>query len=161
MVRMRKTSCRRGAMAVEAALILPVLLLLTFGGIRWGWLYLKAQQITNAARVGVRIAIRPDATDADVTGAIDALFGPTMANITGHTVNFYQTVNVGGTLTRSQISSIVGIDVGVAIEVEIMVPVRPASASNVDIMDVPLLTALEPASWSLRASSTMAKEGIG
>ena len=33
----------------EAALVLPILLLVTFGAIRYGWFFLKAQQITNAA----------------------------------------------------------------------------------------------------------------
>ena len=37
-----------------------VMLLFTFGAIKYGWLFLKAQQITNAARQGARMATLPD-----------------------------------------------------------------------------------------------------
>ena len=37
-----------------------VVLLFTFGAIKYGWLFLKAQQITNAARQGARMATLPD-----------------------------------------------------------------------------------------------------
>jgi Flp pilus assembly pilin Flp len=43
-----------GANAVEFALVLPVLLMLVFGGITGGWLYNQQQQLTHAAREGAR-----------------------------------------------------------------------------------------------------------
>ncbi len=69
-VRKRKGNRSRGAAAVEAALVLPILLLVTFGAIKYGWLFLKAQQITNAARHGARIGIRAGATIQDAKDAI-------------------------------------------------------------------------------------------
>ena len=58
---------------VEAAIVFPLVLLLTLGVIEYGWLFLKAQEITNATRHGARIAVRPDATPADVIAEIDSL----------------------------------------------------------------------------------------
>ena len=49
----------RGTEMVEAAVLLPLLLLLVLGAIEYGWLLYNVQQITNAARQGARIAILP------------------------------------------------------------------------------------------------------
>ncbi len=49
---------RRGTAAVEAALILPLLMLLLLGVIEYGWIYLKSEQIANAARHGARVGAR-------------------------------------------------------------------------------------------------------
>jgi Flp pilus assembly protein TadG len=143
-------------MAVEAAIIFPLLMLLTMGAIRYGWLFLKAQQLTNAARVGVRIAIRPDATAQEVTDAIDALFTPDRANISGHTITFFMAEEVDGVLQSPvEITDVVGLDVGVAITVKVTVP-----CANVDIMNIQMFKRLEPDDWDLGAEATMGKEGF-
>ena len=137
-VRTRRKNHRRGAIAVEFALVFPLLILLTFGAIKYGWLFLKAQQITNAARYGARIAILPDTTADGVKTVIISMLAA--ANIS---------VGAGDiTITPSDISSL---SVGDAIEVRIVVP-----AANVDIMDVSLF----PSVANLGASVTMAKEGF-
>jgi len=65
---------RRGTEIVEAAIVLPLLLMLVLGAIEYGWLFLNAQQITNAARHGARIAILPhDTAVAEATAAITTL----------------------------------------------------------------------------------------
>jgi len=148
MVRKQKKN-RRGAAAVEMAIVLPLLLMLTLGAIRYGWLFLKAQQITNAARYATRIAIRADATVGEVIGAIDALFDPSRANISESTVKFYRTDEE--VLTEIYDFSV---EVGVPITVEITVP-----HENVDIIAVPFVSELEPDGWCLGASMTMTKEG--
>jgi Flp pilus assembly protein TadG len=51
----------RGAALAEAAIIMSLLMMVTLGAIEYGWLFLKAQQITNAARQAARVAILPDA----------------------------------------------------------------------------------------------------
>ena len=48
----------RGAAVVEAAIVLTLLILITLGIMGFGWLFLRVQQITNAARHGARIAVR-------------------------------------------------------------------------------------------------------
>ena len=80
-VRRRRKVCRRGLLAAEVALVMPVLLLVTFGAIRYGWFYLKAQQITNAARYGARVAIRANATHQEVLDSMFLLLGPFGAKI--------------------------------------------------------------------------------
>jgi Flp pilus assembly protein TadG len=54
-----KRPTQRGANLVEAALVLPVLLLLTFGIIELGHAYSVYQTITNAAREGARYSVAP------------------------------------------------------------------------------------------------------
>jgi hypothetical protein len=48
-------------------------LLLLFGILEYGWLFLRAQQITHAARHGARIGVTADATTKDVRGGIGAI----------------------------------------------------------------------------------------
>jgi len=72
-VRRHKANHSRGAVAVELALVLPVILLVTFGAIRYGWFFLKAQQVTNAARYGARVAIRAGVSTATVESTIHTL----------------------------------------------------------------------------------------
>ena len=59
----------------EAALVFPVLLLVTMGALQYGWAFVNLQRITNAARHGARIASALNATDADGEAAITALVG--------------------------------------------------------------------------------------
>jgi Flp pilus assembly protein TadG len=64
---------RDGITVIEMAIIFPLLLLVTIGLIEYGWIFLKYQQVTNAARQGARVGARADATNADVTNAIDTI----------------------------------------------------------------------------------------
>lgn len=58
-----KPSARRGLAVVEAAILFPLLFLLLFGMVEYGWAFLKFQCINNAAREGVRAAVRDGSTD--------------------------------------------------------------------------------------------------
>jgi Flp pilus assembly protein TadG len=140
-VRKRKGNRSRGAAAVEAALVLPILLLVTFGAIKYGWLFLRAQQITNAARYGARVAIRADASSTDVTTAIANLMTAAGMGSSGYSV----TITLAGGIPWEDL------EMGNAITVEVSVP-----GANVDIMNVPLF----PDVGDIGASVTMAKEGI-
>jgi Flp pilus assembly protein TadG len=140
MVRKQKEK-RRGLAAVEAALVFPLLLILTLGAIRYGWLFLKTQQITNAARMGARIAILPDSSIDDVQTAISNLMNAADINPEDCTV----------TVTPTEIYDL---EVGDYITVQIAVP-----CEVIDIMHVPLFTDLGPDNWNLGAEVTMAKEG--
>ncbi len=126
-----------GVVTVEAALIVPILLLLTFGMIEYGWLFLKSQEITNAARRGVRVAIRADATTGEVTTAIgDAL------SVAGLGGSGYQV-----TITPSDVA---GAATGDVIAVQITLPY-----DGVALMG----TSLVPTPANIQASVSMAKEG--
>jgi len=143
-VRKRKGNRSRGAAAVEAALVLPILLLVTFGAIKYGWLFLRAQQITNAARYGARVAIRADASSTDVTTAIANLM--TAAGMGDSLYNVTITLEGGIVWDGSQ-----EVGVGAPVTVKLTVP-----SANIDIMDVPLF----PDVGDIGASVTMAKEGF-
>ena len=137
MVRTKKQTRYRGLATVEAALVFPLLLLLTFGAIKYGWLFLKAQQITNAARHGARIAILPGKTTDEVELMIIKLLGDVGITISADNVGF----------EPDDISSA---SAGDTVTVQVTVP-----CANIDILDVPLLPSFE----NLGASVTMAKEG--
>src|SRR5205814_7116285 len=53
---------RDAAALVEMAIAMPLLCMLTLGLIEYGWVFLRVSQINQAARHGVRVAVRPDAT---------------------------------------------------------------------------------------------------
>jgi Flp pilus assembly protein TadG len=53
-VRRAEDRRERGAVAVEFALVLPLLLLLVLGGIDWGYYFMVGQIASNAAREGAR-----------------------------------------------------------------------------------------------------------
>src|SRR5690349_2782485 len=55
-VRGRAERSERGAALVEAALIIPVILLLVFGAIEYGFAFKDAAAVSGAARSGARIA---------------------------------------------------------------------------------------------------------
>jgi Flp pilus assembly protein TadG len=52
---------RRGAALVEAALVLLLLIVITLAAFQYGWLFLCAQRVTNAARQGARMECVLDA----------------------------------------------------------------------------------------------------
>lgn len=137
MARLEMRESRRGTATLETALVLPLLLLLTFALIEYGWLFLRAQEITNGARQGARIAVRPDATNADVQASITAAMET--AGIAGYLVTF-SPENVHDE----------NLYPGDSVTVIITVPY-----DSVRLMGLPWI----PVPQDLRASVSMAKEG--
>ena len=107
--------------------------------IEYGWMFLKAEQITNAARNGARIAIRPGENNTSVAADIDVLMVSAGMGASGYTITF----------TPSDITSPV---LGETLEVQISVP-----WPNIALMNIPLL----PGPANISASVAMAKEGAG
>ena len=60
----------RGSALVEAAITIPILLLITVGIFEVGRAYQTWQVVTNAAREGARVAILPNTTVGTVTGLV-------------------------------------------------------------------------------------------
>ncbi len=78
MIAWSRRSFRPGTAVVEAAFLLPLLLLILLGMIEYGWLYFNVQQITNAARQGARIAILPHAgAEAEAAAVMNTLLSNT------------------------------------------------------------------------------------
>jgi len=67
---------RRGGMAVEMALLLPLLLILTFGIIEFGRMMQVSHQLTVASRTAARRASLPGATTEEAVAAATAQLAP-------------------------------------------------------------------------------------
>ncbi len=68
----RHTNNRRGAAAVEFALVAPILLLITFGTLEICSAIFLKEKVTIAASEGARIAVKKMSTQADVVDAIES-----------------------------------------------------------------------------------------
>ena len=78
------TKRKRGAAAVEMALVLPLLLTMLFGIIEYGWVFTVRQALTHAAREGARVAVLQASTEDDITERVDTALAP--YGITSHTI---------------------------------------------------------------------------
>jgi Flp pilus assembly protein TadG len=134
----QKTSRYRGIALVETALVMVLLLMFILGIMAFGWLFIRAQQITIAARNGARIAARYGATTSDVQTS----------------VNNY--LNSQGVVQGSGSPDIpTGINPGTGNPVTVTV-----KGKNLDILNLrnfPLIVDSFPNTFT--ASVTMAKEG--
>ena len=68
----RKRASERGAEVIEFAIILPVLLLITFGIVDFGFLFQRYIVLTNASMEGARIASLPGYDDTDTESRVRA-----------------------------------------------------------------------------------------
>lgn len=66
----RRRHGRRGASVLEMALVLPVLLMLSFGIVEYGYFFYVKNTVTSAAQAGSRVAIMGSSTNADVSNAV-------------------------------------------------------------------------------------------
>lgn len=128
----------RGVVTIEAALVFPILLLLTFGMIEYGWLFLRMETMTNASRRGARVAAMPDATSGEVNAVIDDIMDASGINVTNYQV----------TISPSDISSL---NPGDPITVNVTVP----DYDSISLTGSPLL----PVPQQIQAEMTIAKEG--
>jgi len=139
MVKIQKKIHYKGTVLVEAAIVFPLLLLLTLGAIEYGWLFLKSQQITNAARQGARVAIRPDSIEDDVLTTIRNLMTAADIPESEYTV---------------EITPSVSVEPCFSVNVKVII---------VDYAKIALINApgLLPIPKKLQAAVTMSKEGPG
>ena len=70
--RRREWAGQRGAAAVEMALVLPLLFMLIFGIIEFGFIFNRYITVTHAAREGVRVYALPGKSAADGVAAAKA-----------------------------------------------------------------------------------------
>lgn len=98
----RSVRRRRGTALVEMAISMLLLLLVTLGAVEYSWLFLKQEQIANAARQAARLAATPDATNAMVTSEITTLMAQYGLSGSGYTTTFtpadVATAATGGTV---------------------------------------------------------------
>jgi len=142
----KKTRQERGTAIVEAAIVLPLLLLLTMGAIEYGWLFLKAQQITNAARHGARVRVRPAADDQEAFDAIQSLMTAAGLGAKGGIWDASITINAAVDDERPTVT------------VKIWVIEDPPMIHDILLIDAPDLL---PVPSTIKAEVTMAMEGAG
>jgi hypothetical protein len=71
-IRIRRS--RRAATAtVELAVCLPMIVLVTFGGIEGASMIFTKQALVTSAYEGIKVAVHPNATEADVVAATEAV----------------------------------------------------------------------------------------
>lgn len=126
---------KRGVALLETAIVMLLLIFITFGIMEYSWLFHRIQQMNSCARAGARQAVLPDSRPALVRDAVSIL--TTGYGIAGYTL----TLNPG---------DIVALGSGELITVTVVVPY-----DNVKLIDGSLF----PMPDRLRASVTMAKEG--
>ena len=139
-----KKRTRRGAAIVEMAVVTPLLLLLTFGIMEYGWMFLKAGIISDAARHGARYAVLPDVTSVEQVASpgYDPL--PSAVNI----------LTEGGISVHSQTVTVpTGVTPGTGNPVTVVVTVP---YEDIKLFGFFLL----PTPQNLRSSVTMFKEGL-
>lgn len=134
-----RSSSRRGLSSIEAALVIPLLILVVMGIIEYGWMFLKVQQINNAARHGARIGITENATNADVSTGVSTLM--TSAGLAG-----------SGYVLSFAPADVATARPGSAVTITVTVPY-----ANVSIVrDFRLI----PKPTNIAGSTTMFKEGV-
>jgi hypothetical protein len=65
-IKKRFPDCESGTVLIEAAITLPLLLLVVLGIVDFGRLFQRYEVVTNAAREGARVAVLPGYDAADV-----------------------------------------------------------------------------------------------
>lgn len=108
---------RKGAAAVEFALVAPLFFLLILGIIEFARVFMVIQVLNNGAREGARKAILPGATQTLVDQTIENYM--TNAALSGHTKTYY--VNNSSTTNVSTAGA------GDVIKVQISIPVDTVS----------------------------------
>ncbi len=132
----RRLRDERGLALVETAIVILLLLFITFAMMEFSWLFHRIQQINNGAREGARLAVLPDRTAGEAIARVNTLMAG--FGIAGATV----TVNPADT---SNLAS------GALIKVTVKVPVR-------NVMLTGLFLAQSFLGGNLSTSATMAKE---
>ncbi len=132
----RPISARRGIVLIEIAVIMPLLLMLLLGCMEYGWMFLKSQQITNAARQGARTGAIADATVAEIQTVVANVMFASGLDGSGYVV----------TITPGDPTAL---EMGQLFEVAVSV-----SYDNIGF-GVPLV----PTPATLEATVTMAREG--
>ncbi len=139
----RRSSRRRGAITLEAAMIFPILLMIFFSSVEFAWMFYVRHTVSNAAREGVRAAIVPDASSSDVADAVDAA----MARGGLPNITFSQQLKSG----TSSISSPSTVAPGSSVTLEVTAPWSQFSTLNTGVSGF----------WvsDIKVSATMRREG--
>lgn len=101
---MKRYRNQRGAALLEAAITIPIILLISVGIFEFGRAYQTWQVLTNAAREGARLAVINGSTDAAVTARVrDYMQSGSLPNYGTAAVTIQRAVALTGSDTASKI----------------------------------------------------------
>jgi Flp pilus assembly protein TadG len=101
---MKRLKTERGAALLEAAITVPIILLISVGIFEFGRAYQTWQVVTNASREGARLAVIEGSTDADVRARVNQyLTGGGLSSLDDSKIVLNRAVAFTGTTTGSQI----------------------------------------------------------
>lgn len=101
---MKRFRSQKGAALLEAAITVPIILLICVGIFEFGRAYQTWQVLTNAAREGARAAVITGTTDADVTTRVrNYMQAGSLTNYGTATVTITHNVALTGVDTGSQV----------------------------------------------------------
>ncbi|HYT67375.1 MAG TPA: TadE/TadG family type IV pilus assembly protein [Vicinamibacterales bacterium] len=101
---MKRFKSQKGAALIEAAVTVPIILLISVGIFEFGRAYQTQQVLTNAAREGARLAVIEGTTDAEVrTRVRDYLKGGGLKDLSDSQIPISRTVALTGTTTASSV----------------------------------------------------------
>jgi Flp pilus assembly protein TadG len=101
---MKRFRSQQGAALLEAAITIPMILMICVGIFEFGRAYQTWQVLTNAAREGARAAIITGTTDTDVTTRVrNYMQGGALPNYGTATVTITRNVALTGTDTATQV----------------------------------------------------------
>lgn len=136
---MRRThphrNCRRGIESIEAAIALPLVLIVIFSGFEYSWALLRTVQLDHAARLGARHA---------------ALDGSTAAAVQTRVGNSLDALGISGAQITIEPAQPELAAPGTAVSVRVEVPY-----SNVGLLG---LDRLMPLPSSIRGHASMVRE---
>ena len=117
-----RRSNRRGAVAVECAVVTPLLVLIILGALDVGQFVDVAQTVNQASREGARQAARHSVTDvSEVESAVQTCMADAFPNVSSENLNDALTVNVrdalGETVPDGDLTTI---DSGSPVSVEVL-----------------------------------------
>ncbi len=124
-------------MLAEAAIVMMVLMMVTLGAIKYGWLFYRLHTVNLAAREGARTAALLGTDDDDVTAQVDS-------RMQGAGIKTYDRVSIipsagspGGT------------------------PITVTVSVSTEVAGIDIIPGFLPTPATLTGKVTMAKEGAG
>ena len=101
---MKRMRGEKGAALIEAAVTVPLILLISVGIFEFGRAYQTQQVLTNAAREGARVAVIEGTTDADVrTRVRDYVTRGGLSTLTDGQIVVQRAVPLTGSSTASSV----------------------------------------------------------
>jgi Flp pilus assembly protein TadG len=107
-------------------MILPIIMMVLFATIEFGWMFHVRGQLQNAARAGARAAIVKGATNADVTAAVNAALAAN--DFSTHTTTI--AIKRGDTDAAASVASL---PAGTPVLVQVTAPWSQYSVLTVDV----------------------------